>query len=318
MAFKSSEPVLLIVYTVTVGGIFHLFSELMGSGLEKYIFLIVGLAVGYFTGLMLLQRTVRVFRLKAIAGYVVFTAALLLSLGLTAIDPMGITRWVPEANKVESVRLSNQYTYNGWSEGELVLTDPADIQAILNIHEYSIGRDSKQEFVDYGANYSVNVCLEYTLKNGRVRTRFYEINVLSEAGQALNPYYSSFEYITGFTEDRIPELAKSVFSINTPKEGGREEDLSLDYEEMLRCIARDCAEGHMAQFGDYHLAENEYGILDWNRSTYLEVGFRIPSNLMGGWTEEYVYLTFYPDAVHTLKWMEDNGLYIPPEEGLLG
>lgn len=314
MAFKATEPVLLIVYTVTVGGIFHLFSELMGSGVEKYIFLIVGLAVGYFTGLMLLQRTVRVFRLKAVAGYAVFTAALLLSLGLTALDPIGITRWVPEAEKVESVTLSNRYNYNGWTEGEMVLTDNADIQAILDIHEYSIGRDANKEFAEFGANYSVNVCIEYTLKNGRVRTRFYDVNALNEAGVALNRYFSSFEYVTGYTEDQIPQLSGTVFTINTPIEKGREEYIALDYEEMLRCIARDCAEGHMAQNGSYHLEENELGMLDWNRSTYLEFGYRIPTDLVGGWSEEYVYLGIYPDAVHTLKWMEDNGLYTPGED----
>jgi len=324
MAFRASEPVLLVVYTVTVGGIFHLFSDLFSGGLEKYLFLAVGLAVGYFTGLMLLQRTTRVFRLKTFAGFVVLAAVLGVSLGLTALDPIGITRWVPAQSKVESVTLSNRYTYNGYSQRAMELTRPEDIQAILDAHEYQIGRTTKDEFQEFGSNFSVTVCLEYTLKNGKTVTRFYDVNTLGDAGKILQPYFSSFPYVTEFEESRIPELAGRIFQINSEEMYISEKNINetmadiedLDVEALLRAIAADCAAGNMAQFGQYHLAPNEEGYLDWDRCTYVEIGYYLDESSDG--THNYLYLNVYRDAVNTLKWMEDNGLYNPEHSDVNG
>ncbi len=315
MAFRASEPVLLIVYTVTVGGVFHLFSDLFGYGLEKYLLLAMGLAVGFFTGLMLLQRTTRVFRLKTLAGFVVFAALFGITLGLTALDPLGVTRWVPDADEVESVHLSNRYNHYSYSEGELVLTERDDILAVIGAHEYAIGRTTEDEMREFGNNYTVNVCVEYTLKNGTTRTRFYEVNAMGEAGNTLKHYFSSFEYVTGFTVDQIPELAGMIFHIYS--EGLREntsEIQNLDVEGMLRAIAADCAAGNMAQFGSYHLKENEFGYLDWDNVTYLEFGYDPDGNTNNRGAVMYNYLTVYEESVHTLEWMIENGLYDPEAE----
>ena len=312
MAFRSGEPVLLIVYTVTVAGIFHLFSDLFDGGPLTYLFLLAGLAVGYFTGLMLLQRTVRVFRLKTVACFAIFAAALIASLGLTALDPLGLTRWVPDADKVASINLSNRYTHYSYSERELELTDPEDIQNILDAHSYVIGRTAQDEIDEFGRNYTVNLCVEYTLKNGRTVTRFYDLNTCNEAGQILQPYFSSFEYVTGFTEDQIPDLASRVTRIwaNTNTYDKEEEYPSAqDAEELLRAIAADCAGGNMAQFGAYHLVKDEFGELDWEWGGGLEIGYLQIDDNTNTQQNLYFFITVYSDSVHTIQWLEDHGLY---------
>ena len=309
MAFSSTEPVLLSVYTLAVAVIFHLFSEILGSGLERFVFLIVGLAVGYFTGTMLLERTTRVFGLRSLAKFAVFVAVFGLSLGLTALDPLGITRWVPDAEDVEKVNLSNRYEIHGYSERNLDITDPAEIAEIVAAHEYVIGRSADDELTEFHGNATFNVCIEYTLKNGSTRTRFYEVNVLNDAGQALEKYFSSFEFVMGFPEAEIPEMGRKMFRIYG--EDFREDRYfqgelteSFDGEALLRAIAADCAAQNMSQVYSYHYMEEK----GWDRTTYLEMGFDYDEE--NGY-QEYIYLNIFPESVHTLRWMEENGIYDP-------
>jgi len=324
MAFGCTEPVLLIVYTLTAGGFLYLFSDLFGTG-ARYIFLFVGLTVGFFTGLMLLQRTTRVFKPKSLLAFVVFMVVFAASLGLTVLDPLGITRWVPDGEDVVSVNLSNRYQRYGYSQYGMDITDPAEIEEIIHAHAYSIGRTEKDEMLEYGHNDTVNCCIEYTLKNGSTRTRFYDVNVDSEAGQLLKKYYSSFRYITGFEESDIPMLAEHFdgiynYYVRENEELYKELAPTLDAEELLRCIAADCAAGNMAQFGAYHMEWSEEWGWDWKRSTYLELGFDLDEPVTNEDTyivregvnqATYLYLNVYEDSTHTLQWMIDHSIYDP-------
>jgi hypothetical protein len=317
MAFSAGEPVLLIVYTLTVGGLFHLMSEAFSGGIEKYFFLAMGLAVGFFTGLMLLQRTTRVFRKKTVGAFFLFAAVFTGSLLLTWLDPLGLTRWVPDADEVASVNLSNRYVHYSYSDGELNLTEAKDIQAIIDAHEYQIGRTGNDEIQDFGIYADVSVCLEYTLKNGTVRTRFYGVNTLGRAGEILEPYFSSFRYVTGFEESQIPELAGRVFQIGSGEKYISDRMLDeaimdiedVDVEGLLQAIAADCAAGNMAQRSQYHLVPNEDGYLDWDWNTYVEIAYSLDQ--ANGGTHEYLHLTIYKECVHTLRWLEENGLFDP-------
>ena len=317
MAFSAGEPVLLIVYTLTVGGLFHLMSEAFSGGIEKYFFLAMGLAVGFFTGLMLLQRTTRVFRKKTVGAFFLFAAVFTGSLLLTWLDPLGLTRWVPDADEVASVNLSNRYVYYSYSDGELNLTEAEDIQAIIDAHEYQIGRTGQDEIREHGIHAEVSVCVEYTMKNGTVRTRFYDVNTLGRAGEILKPYFSSFRYVTGFEESQIPELAERVFQIGSGEKyiSDRMPDEAMmdiedvDVEGLLQAIAADCAAGNMAQRSQYHLVPNEDGYLDWDWNTYVEIAYSLDQ--ANGGTHEYLHLTIYKECVHTLRWLEENGLFDP-------
>ena len=315
-AFKFAEPVLQVIYTMTVGGFLHLFAEIFGSSWEQYLFLAVGLVVGWFTGLMLLQRTTRVFSRKAFLRLGLLVLVFSGTLVVTWLDPLGITRWVPDAGEVASVNLSSRYERSGYSEGELTLTSEEDIANMIAIHRNSIGRDSDDEMAEYGVNYTVNFCVEYTMRDGSVKTRFYDVNAASAAGQLLKGYYSSFEYVTGFTEEEIPEVAERINYLYTQQLRDNTDEYramleGLDMEGLLRSIAADCAAGNMAQYIPYHMVLNEYG--GWERcdGTFLEIGTERIGKNTGEWSTFYSYLTVYEDAEHTMNWMIENGLYDP-------
>lgn len=310
-AFKKTDPVLLVVFTIAVGAFCHMFADANGFGFASYLFLVIGMAVGYFAALMLLQRTSRVFRPKAVLAFGLLCAVFLGTLGLTWLDPLGISRWVPEEEKVVSVNLSNRFDYHYYSQGEMDITDPEQIRDMLKIHSYAIGEANGEYFQELGYIYDVPLCLEYTLENGSTRTRFYEIPADSDMGQLLKTYHSTFEYVTGYQESDIPMLADSLVQIQSYEVWVNEEKpemlRKIDTEALLRAVAADCAAGHMAQDSAFHLTVDAEGNRDWGDETGLEMGFRLKPE------DPYVYIhvTVYNDCENTLAWLTENEFYDP-------
>lgn len=314
-AFKFMDPLLLVILSIALGAFFHLFADENGLGFVSYFFLVVGLAVGYFCVLMLLQRTSRVFKPKAVGGFALLCLVFLATLLVTAMDPIGLTRWVPEGDKVESVKLSTRYDYHYYTQGEMEITDPDQIEDMLKIHSHAIGESAASYFEEPGYILDVRLSLEYTMKNGKTRYRFYEISANSEMGQLLKRYYSDFEYVTGYRESEIPMLAKSLVGIQSYKTRADENEnwdllQKIDPEELLRAIAADCAAGHMAQESAYHVTVDEEGEWDWGDTTGVELSFRLdPKD-----PTTYVHITVYDDCENTLNWLTDNGFFDPEEQ----
>ena len=311
IAFRFVEPIFLILYTICAGAFLHLFSEMFGG--VDYLFLAIGIAVGFFTGLMLLQRTTRIFRKKAFAQFALFAAVFVLTLVLTWLDPLRITYRVPELNEIASVKLSNSSELTSYQgEGEVELTDPAEIQDMLDVHRDCLKGGDADTYYD-GPSYDVNIRLEYTLTDGSTMNRFYRIDPNCAAGQTAEKYFSSLEAVLGISEAELGTLAENVEIVyfDTKWDSAQTlEDLGIDVEEMLRAIAADCAEGNMAQMYAYHYVPN----LDRsNQVTYIEMQLnRSAAELreMG-----YRYISIYEEARHTLAWLEENDLMPEPEPG---
>lgn len=311
IAFRFVEPIFLILYTICAGAFLHLFSEMFGG--VDYLFLAIGIAVGFFTGLMLLQRTTRIFRKKAFAQFALFAAVFVLTLVLTWLDPLRITYRMSELNEIASVKLSNSSELTSYQgEGEVELTDPAEIQDMLDVHRDCLKGGDADTYYD-GPSYDVNIRLEYTLTDGSTMNRFYRIDPNCAAGQTAEKYFSSLEAVLGISEAELGTLAENVEIVyfDTKRDSAQTlEDLGIDVEEMLRAIAADCAEGNMAQMYAYHYVPN----LDRsNQVTYIEMQLnRSAAELreMG-----YRYISIYEEARHTLAWLEENDLMPEPEPG---
>ena len=133
VAVKAVSPVFLTVYTLCAGGILYALAAELAEGI-KYGFLLAGLAIGFFTGKMLLQRRVNVFRFKSFLGFGTLLALLGLIMGLTWLDPTGITRKVPQPQQVRQVQL-NTNQYMAATRYKQLFTQPADIEGVLQLHQ---------------------------------------------------------------------------------------------------------------------------------------------------------------------------------------
>ena len=324
VAFSSMEPAVTVIATIFAGGFFHLCADAFGVNLRS-VMLGAGMVIGFFACRMLLERTTRVFRKKAF----VFCGAIVVVFGLTVLltylDPIGITRYIPAMEDVESVTVSRSYSLYYHQDFPFVATSAEDIAVMQKVHADGIDRSSVTLTDETEEQYSpFDIRLEYKLKNGKTVNRFYTVHPKTGTGEILKGYFTRTECVMGVPASRMQSLAPYIQSIYTQTQEDVRYDLeSLDLEGMLAAITADCAAGNMVQISGYHCPEN-YDFLDNTEYDYLVAYLEI------GWDQElmeqqlqghpdtrgygtvsvvrYTNLRIYRSCENTLRWMEENGL----------
>ena len=312
IAFRGIRPVFLVVYSLCAGAVAYLIADITTGDLQ-YLFLFIGLAVGFFTGLMLLEKTLRIFRKKTFAAFGAFVLGLLALLVVVRLDPIGVTRYIPKAEQVAAVQI-NPYGSNPYyrRQGARPLTDPEDIAAIIGVHE-----DMVQAGHDTG---SMELYIDYTMKNGATVSRVYRLDPQSEAGQVLKNYYSSVYWIFGseFVDpilkeasllevygyyEKLPQfiVTKTYYSEDeiADKWGDSKTvtiqatttfDKILQVQGLINAIVKDCEAGTMAQVWDFHNSNEAAAnvIIEFGENNY-------------GRTLDF---TIYADAKNTVSYLE--------------
>ena len=309
MAVRGMEPVFLTVYTLVVGCVFQMFFGLF-TGNDIGISLFIGLIVGFFTGRMLIKRTVRVFQWKAWGKCGILIGIFLLTLLLTWLDPLGLQKWMPDAEDVISIRVNANHGNYGSNGDSFTVEDAADIETILQVHALLIAEDERTEViyptpivigVDVepvpADNYTTPISLTYTLKNGRTVSRYYYVTVKSEAGQILRPYFSSLSCVLGVEVDQLEELVQKLGTIYIDHATVRMDD--QERLQLLQAIAADCEAGTMIQIWGYRRAE---GTAD-SKSFYIEFTDRT------GFHFCYIDVTEYCE--NTVRFMEEHNIGTP-------
>lgn len=314
IALRPLEPVFLILYTCTAAAVANFFYNLFLGG-ESFLFIIFGIFIGFFTGLMLLKRTVRVFTLKNIGGAALFLGCIAASLVLTLLDPLGIETRMPKIEEIRSVTLGKGYYYG---LNMVNLTEPEDIQDVLDAHSYALEHRINDFVIQptYDVpydedNYSyLDVNITYELKNGTTFTRYYTIIAQKDAGQLLKPHFSTLQCLFGDMKHYWPEIHMDLTTAEgvldnlsyvciDPTVPPLYETQDIRDKELLRqlvfAMAADCAEGNFAPIHAYHRdEENLYYI-----------GFQF-GNIGQG-------VNVFSSARHTVAFLEEQGYLTYPE-----
>lgn len=286
MVFKPMKPIFLWVYSLCVGAALFFFGKNFGDAVTGYFFFVLGIFIGFFTGKMLLERTVRVFQGRSFAGLGILYAAVLLSLLLTWADPIGISRRIPKSEKVEMVYLYDGYLSDyqlnsdrrGVLQNTLVVTDPEDIAGICEIHGMMLQehQNDNSSMVSDWRHFS----LQYHMKNGSTVSRTYRIYTYGEAMDALRPYLSKPAYLFGVQSlEQLQRITTSIYSnelMEIP------EPL---WPELLKAMWLDAQEGYLSVTG-----ENTSG----KPLMYMELRLK----------NQYRVLYFTEDAPHLQQWLE--------------
>lgn len=307
MAIRGIEPVFLTVYTLVVGCVFQMiFGTFTGNDIGLSLF--VGLFVGFFTGRMLIKRTVRVFQWKAWGKCGILIGIFLLTLLITKLDPLGLQKWMPDAEDVISIRVNANHGNYGSNGDSFTVEDAEDIEKMLQVHALLIDKGAEDEIVTLAPtivgedltpskNYSKPVSLTYTLKNGRTVSRYYYVTVKSEAGQILRPYFSSLSCVLGVEVDQMEDLVQKLGTILV--DGYR---IALDDQErlqLLEAIAADCKAGTMVQIWAYRRAEGTEGSKTFSIEFTDRTGFHFC----------HIDVTEYCE--NTVRFMEEHNIGTP-------
>ena len=311
IAVKPAAPVFLLLYTLCVGAVLYFIADSIGSDLE-YLFLIIGFAIAFFTGWMLLEKKVNIFSVKRLLGFGAVSLLFFLTIALAWLDPFGITRYVPEPQQIQYVEISPYASYYYMDNESMKLSDPADIDVIRDIHE---------SLTENRTNTDRGLCLRlrYTLKSGVTVNRKYYIPADNKTLPTLKEYFSDFEYVTN--AESVDQLIDSIYLVefrshyeslpnikfSTAAENAENgydglysgSDKWLFYElkentqllrSFLSAIEADCNEGTMSQLWELHNGES--------------MGNLTIRYFGDGYTTEYLDITIYYDSKNTVSFLK--------------
>lgn len=282
IAVSPLAPVFGVVYTLCVGAVFAMFGEAVGSSYVPY--LLVGLPVGWFTGRMLLQRTVKVFSGKNFLRCGIVMAAVLISIFVTMLDPLGITRWTPEADQVASVTVSDsRYAYR--NEGVLTVQEQENIQSVIDIQKYII---QYGETGEYGSDKTVNLYFTYKLKDGRTVKRGYFAWVNDEVHTQLRWLFSDPKVYIPYDDWRTnPKRVSDIYVDGQPID-------QQYYESLLSAVEADSKAGSLAYDYQYHDDKDEIKL--WISITYRD----------DAGDDDMREVRVYGDSENLIAWLKEN------------
>lgn len=240
--FAAIAPVrwaISIFGSLLCGMVFRLFAH----NSVEYVFLFVGITVGFFLLQMLLQRKVKIFSKATFIKW----GALVLSCGLilimAAVDILGLESYVPRADRIESIIIADEYLTDSQLEhidagkytysSYVSITDPAQIQTVLEAHESAITESS----------YSNSTCitLHYRLKGGQAVTRSYYVSRDHKAYKTIAPLFPVADFLYDFdsAQDFVNYVGKIVID-ETATFYTQEFHL-----ELARCLWEDAVNGNI-------------------------------------------------------------------------
>lgn len=288
MSIKAFDPIFLILYCLCGGAVGYMFFNLV-VGDESIFFLLIGMLVGWFTGRMLLERTVRVFRMKNFIGCGILLLIFFGSLLLTHLDPLGITRWVPRAGSISGVHIrTGGSRYDYYLNGNNYLEDAADIEAVLAMHRYGITHRN----ADYNGTADVALSIDYQLKSGISASRDYVIDLNTPEADALQKLMSRPQIVLGAEVTDAQSFADTLILMRC------DDGDPITGQQMvglIEAILKDCAEGNMAQDWSFHNSDSDI--------LWLTMQLR-----NGESYHEYRDIRVYDSCAHTRSYLKDNGL----------
>ena len=299
--FVSFRPVrlfFLVFYTFGVGMLLYSFGDLFGLP-KDYGFLVVGLLIGWFTGCMLLERTVKIFTGKAFLGFAIFGVLFAGSIGLTIADPAGIVSYVPQTENIEEAVLylgNDNYAYSyqqGWTEDGWWLTEPEELAQMQDLHRKIL--EQRQEEGDG----RIHVKLRYQLSDGSYVLRSYYVPADSPVAEELSVYFSDIRVVFG--TEKVELIKNSIDTANVYLNGTGDYD-GFDItdpqqiQKILEAIEADCREGSLAQHDYFHEDQESVAGID--------LSFKEIKSTEWGSIYRGNYLTIYSDCVNTLAVLE--------------
>jgi len=334
VAFRWLVPVFEVLCAVFVATAvqYALENMLYVENLSRWV-LILSLTVGWFIAKMLVEHTTRVFQLKNCTGLAILAVIFGISLALTQFDVLGIEDHIPEAARVKKVTFGTSWTSNR------NMDSPADIEAMQKLHRNALAERTEYSgtylqgydgnwvhYVDTNdhlydkedktipTTHAAEVWLTYELDNGKLIKRRYNVWVDSEAGKITNDYLNQWVELnpTYIEEDgteytRLEAALEKFENFNVGYTDGDLPEICYDKDaalELLNCIEQDRLEGHMARHPFFHTGFFR-GLDEYAEKGYYDtesIGFSIASR------EYSWHIDIYPDAVHTVRWLQSHGL----------
>ncbi|TXC89267.1 hypothetical protein FS935_17480 [Metabacillus litoralis] len=157
---------------------------------------IVGALIGYTAAEMILQKTWRIFKLKAFTGFVIYSVIfIIILLGIRA-DLFHYENKLPKMDQISEVYFGDKWTLQEADRNDQQLFSDSKlyIQDIRNLHEHIIDERELIENTSYIENmHYMQGMIIYKLKNGSTISREYQIPI-DQMKKILKPVMDAEDY----------------------------------------------------------------------------------------------------------------------------
>ena len=223
---------LVFTYTCTLGIGFFLaefFDSMSNPSLDFLFYALIGCVIGWFASSMMVERTVKVFRKRAVwLGFAVWAVLLTGTVLGLRYDVLGSQRRVPEAEQVASVEIwtnehyNEQYYYTSHtslrdSRDCVTLTDTADVNTIRTLHQNAVESWENGTYGTYEDGMWITLHICYHLKNGGTLRRVYD-RISVEDCKAVAAIYRRPGLAVEFYDRILPERITSAVLENAEME----------------------------------------------------------------------------------------------------
>ncbi|WP_226669947.1 hypothetical protein [Metabacillus litoralis] len=156
---------------------------------------IVGALIGYTAAEMILQKTWRIFQMKAFIGFAVYSVIFFVILLSISADLFQYESKLPKMDQIDEVYFGDKYAVeDAGTNNELQFSDSKlYIQDVRNLHEYILDeKEVIEDIVSDDINYMQGILI-YKLKNGRTIKREYQIPI-DMMNKVLTPILEAKDY----------------------------------------------------------------------------------------------------------------------------
>lgn len=209
--------------------------------------------VGYFTAEMLLQKSFRVLR-RSWKGGAALAAVLVLICAAFSMDLLGIEKYIPEADAVQSL----DFGINGANYISGTITDPETIGRFVSLHRAVTEEQPENNWNSDNTTYA-GLRLHYTLKNGKELTRDYDFtyesgkeqkegSVLSQMAALMSDPAVRRADLSAHFLNEVNRLTAAEITLYPSQLDGKNETLNFDADTaqtLLDALEKDIDAGHL-------------------------------------------------------------------------
>ncbi|MCI8878551.1 MAG: hypothetical protein HFF78_06230, partial [Oscillospiraceae bacterium] len=268
--------------------------------------------VGYYAASMLLEKSLRVFRGSWKGAVSVCLAAAALCAGL-ALDPLGISSWVPEAEDIQIA----------WVYGEAELhAGPEDAperkEMVIDLHRAILAeKDSIRARSDRLMDNHLWLGIVYVLEDGRTVQRAYSLPMREEQWETGESYEGLVRDIAGDREAMRSQIAapegyaladitaESGYGAFYAAVGDNPAETDPDApgaEELYAALFQDLEEGNIPSWAPSFVGRSSARV-----PVQLELRFEERVYHSDRRSTAVRYVELYESMVHTIQTMEDMG-----------
>ena len=237
MAVRALKPIFLLLYTLCAGAFLAVFGSLFGD--DTYIvFLIVGFAVGFFTGKLLLERTIKIFNLKSLLQLGALVLLMWLSLMAVGYDVFGVVSYVPNPDGVKEAQVVSYH----YGSNKATVSQTEGLELLQKAHQLALEEETCKHS-DY-QTYEIT----YYMKDGRTVRRQYRLCRQEAASKEFEKLFYSPEAIFGY-KGHWDDYTRSVTNIEVQGLARQEYLAPSAWINFLDHMYYDCTVGALAPQG---------------------------------------------------------------------